>query len=178
MVEGAPTPVAGNKPGRASEPPRPSSFMKRLRDQRGTAVVEFGLVVTPLLLIVFGVIDFGRALNYYNDVTQLAGQGARAAAVNTDVDGAAGDQFFQSKLAAKVDSPELLGKVGVCITQMPTNVGDPVSVKVVYNFNFLSFLGVRAGLTTATLSSTQTERAEATPTYSAGNNINPAGGTC
>jgi len=180
MVEGAPTLVAGMQPDGAAESSRPFFCLNRLRrDQRGTAVVEFALVVTPLLLIVFGVIDFGRALNYYNDVTQLAGQGARAAAVNTNVDGTTADNTFQSKLAAKADSPELNGKVGVCFTTTPTKVGDPITLKVSYVFNFLSFLGVKAGLTSVTLSSSQTVRAEAAPPgYSTGNNIPPAGATC
>src|SRR5690242_3027793 len=87
MVEGAPTLVVGKLPRRAAESSRPFFWLKRLRrDQRGVAVVEFALVVGPLLLIVFGILDFGRALNYYNDVTQLAGQGARFAAVNQEPD--------------------------------------------------------------------------------------------
>ena len=62
--------------------------MRQLRrSERGTAVVEFALVAPLLFLIVFGIVDFGRALNYYNDLTQLAGQGARAAAVNRNPDG-------------------------------------------------------------------------------------------
>jgi Flp pilus assembly protein TadG len=145
----------------------------------GTAVVEFAIVVIPLLLIVFGIIDFGRALNYYNDMTQLAGQGARAAAVNTNVDGSTANSAFQSKLAALADSPELKGKVGVCLVATPTNVGDPVTVKVSYVFNFLPFLGAKAGLGQVTLTSTQTERAESVPPgYSSTNDIAPAGGTC
>jgi Flp pilus assembly protein TadG len=165
------------------EPPSRSRWRAIFRALRsgegGTAVVEFAIVVVPLFLIVFGIIDFGRALNYYNDMTQLAGQGARAAAVNTNVDGSAADATFQSKLAALADSPELRGKVGVCFVQTPTNIGDPVTVKVSYVFNFLPFLANRAGLGTVTLSSTQTERAESVPPgYSSTNNIPPAGGTC
>src|SRR5438105_2786343 len=98
MVGGAPTLVAGKRPDGAAESSRPFFCLNRLRrEERGTAVVEFALVVTPILLIVFGILDFGRALNYYNDMTQLAGQAARAAAVNTNVDGSTADSTFQSK---------------------------------------------------------------------------------
>jgi Flp pilus assembly protein TadG len=151
------------------------------RSERGTAVVEFAIIVAPLLLIVFGILDLGRALNYYNDMTQLAGQGARLAAVNQEPDcgtsagcsGTAGaaNGNFQQDLAALADSPELRGKVQVCIqTQNPTSSlspGDAVSVTVRYRFNFLSFLVARSSLPLKiTLSSTQTERSEvATPGY-------------
>src|SRR5690349_9141530 len=68
--------------------PRPRVRLRALRrDQCGTAVVEFALVAPILFLLVFGILDFGRALNYYNQMTQLAGQGARAAAVDNNPDG-------------------------------------------------------------------------------------------
>ena len=37
------------------------------RSERGTAVVEFALIAPLLFLIVFGIIEFGRMLNAYND---------------------------------------------------------------------------------------------------------------
>lgn len=185
MAERAPT-LENHKLLEQSGPSRSISRVARIarqlvRNQRGTAVVEFAIIAAPLLVLVFGILDFGRALNYYNDMTQLAGQGARFAAVNQEPDcgtspgcsgsvGAANGNF-QQDLAALADSPELRGKVQVCIqTQNPTSsmsAGDAVSVTVRYRFNFLSFLVAKTGLTTITLSSTQTERSEtATPGYS------------
>jgi Flp pilus assembly protein TadG len=136
-------------------------------DQRGTALVEFALVAFPLFLILFGIIDFGRALNYYNDMTQLAGQGARFAAVNQEPckTGQVGctpgnaTASFQQDLAKWDDSPELKNKVLVCIKSDPTlpdfGVGSPVTVKVTYHFR--SFFSLIPALT---LTSTQTERSE------------------
>src|SRR6478752_3169405 len=65
-----------------------------LRDrEEGQALVEYALLfalIAPILfLLVFGIVEFGRALNYYNDLTQLAGQGARAAVVGRNPDGTA-----------------------------------------------------------------------------------------
>lgn len=56
----------------------------RIWAESGTAVIEFAVVVPVLLLIVFGILDFGRAMNYRNSATQLANEAARAAAVNRD----------------------------------------------------------------------------------------------
>ena len=85
MGERVLTPTMSEVAASAREPSRPSVRPRgvgcRLRSERGTAVVEFALVGPILFLLVLGILDFGRALNYYNTLTQLAGQGARAAAV-------------------------------------------------------------------------------------------------
>jgi hypothetical protein len=48
---------------------------------RGAAAVEFALVLPILLLVIFGLIDFGRLLNAQVKTTEAAREGARAAAV-------------------------------------------------------------------------------------------------
>src|SRR5215472_18044642 len=48
---------------------------------RGAAAVEFALLLPLLLLLVFGIIDFGRAINAQITLTQAAREGARLAAL-------------------------------------------------------------------------------------------------
>ena len=48
----------------------------------GQAMVEFALILFPLLILVAGIIQFGIALNYWLDMQRIANQGARWAAVN------------------------------------------------------------------------------------------------
>jgi len=55
---------------------------ERLWSERGQTFVEFALILPLLLILVFGVLDLGKALGYKNDLTNLANQAARAAAVN------------------------------------------------------------------------------------------------
>jgi Flp pilus assembly protein TadG len=50
--------------------------------QRGVAMVEFGLAMPFLLLIVFGMVDFGRAIDANTTVADAARQGARQMAPN------------------------------------------------------------------------------------------------
>ena len=50
---------------------------------RGSVAVEFALLLPLLLLLVFGIIDFGRALNAQITLTQAAREGARLAALGT-----------------------------------------------------------------------------------------------
>jgi Flp pilus assembly protein TadG len=155
--------------------PRPRGPFRALRrEQRGTALVEFALIAPLLFLLLFGIIDFGRALDYYNQVTQLAGQGARAAAVNRNPDGTAitsGTSIQTQLVTTYTAQPELKKGIVACIVgPLPQNVGDPVTVKVSYDFHFLPLIGAAAhALGGLTLSSTQTERAEVVPpSYSAG----------
>ena len=173
-------PVTGNALKRL---PQPRGRLRLLRrDQRGTALVEFALIAPLLFLLLFGIIDFGRALDYYNQLTQLAGQGARAAAVNRNPDGTAlntANKFsIQQQLASKyTGQPELRKGIVVCITHVPSGPGDYVTVRTSYKFNFLPLVGAAAGaLGGLNLSSTQTERAETfpvdtngNPTYAVGN---------
>ena len=50
----------------------------------GAAAVELALVLPLLLLLVFGIIDFGRMLNTQITLTEAAREGARAAALGHD----------------------------------------------------------------------------------------------
>jgi len=61
---------------------RGSGGRRRAADERGQALVEFVLLLPIFLMLVFGMIEFGRAFNYWIDMTHLANEGARYAAVN------------------------------------------------------------------------------------------------
>jgi Flp pilus assembly protein TadG len=56
-------------------------MMKRRHRERGSALAETAVVMTVLLMLMFGIIDFGRALYTYSFVAQLAREGARWAIV-------------------------------------------------------------------------------------------------
>lgn len=51
------------------------------RPETGAAAVEFALVVPVLLMLVFGIVNFGQFLSVRQAATQAAAEGARAAAV-------------------------------------------------------------------------------------------------
>ena len=158
-------PVTGLAPERL---PRPRGPLRLLRHERGTALVEFALIAPVLFLLIFGVLDFSLALNDYNQASQLVGQGARAAAVNRNPDGTAitSGSSLQNQLVTQYTAqPELRKGETVCIIgPLPQNIGDPVTVRVSYQFHFLPLIGAAgAALGGLNLSSTQTERAEAVP---------------
>ena len=142
----------------------------RLSNEKGTALVEFALILPVLMLALFGVLDFGKAFNYWNDQQHLAAEGARWAVVNSNPGGGSLQQYIKQQ----ADTAELRGRATVCIS-FPSNsdsgtsgqVGDPVSVTVKSDYNWIPFLssGAGGGLTLpTTISGSATMRLEALPT--------------
>jgi Flp pilus assembly protein TadG len=123
--------------------------MKRLRSDRGTAVVEFSIVLPLLLLLLFGIVDFAKAWNYTNDMTHLANEGARLAAVNSNP-GAAGGKTLQQYIASQAESAELrnggstsIPTAAIVCIYLPgssTLVGQPVQVRIYADYHLIPFL--------------------------------------
>jgi Flp pilus assembly protein TadG len=147
-------------------------FATRLsRDQSGSAVIEFALVLPLLLVLAFGILDFGKAFNFWIDQTHLANTGARWAGVDRNP-GAADGLSLQQYIKSRANGSELKSGASVCITfPAGENVGDPVVVEVSYPYNWLQFLDNQPGstLTSTTINSTATMRLEQAPSeYEAG----------
>jgi Flp pilus assembly protein TadG len=155
--------------------------MRLLRDQRGTSLVEFALILPVLALLLFGLLDFAKAFNYWNDQTHLAAEGARWAVVNSNP---GSGQTLQQYLQQQADTTQLRSLAVVCIS-FPTNpdtgtsgqVGDPVAVSVKSNYTWIPFVASKAHLSpSTTITGSATMRLEALPTnYTAGSG---GTGTC
>jgi Flp pilus assembly protein TadG len=107
---------------------------------RGTAVVEFALVLPVLLLIVFGIIDFGRALDAQIQLTGAAREGVRLAALGYS------DAAVQAEVAAA--APELSGVTATVTASCAPGAGPAANaqVNVSYSFSFITPIGAVAGL--------------------------------
>ena len=139
------------------------------------ALVEFALVLPLLLVLLFGMLDFGKAFNYWIDQTHLANEGARWAAVNKNP----GSGTLQEYVRSQANTVELRdggtssvpGPIEICISfpNGTSQVGDPVRVTASAAYNWLPFLGGRIGITSTSISASATMRLEAVPSvYSAG----------
>lgn len=51
--------------------------MKHLTKQKGVAAVEFGLLLIPLVMLAFGITEFGRAMYQYNTIAKGARDAVR-----------------------------------------------------------------------------------------------------
>jgi Flp pilus assembly protein TadG len=151
--------------------PGTPSHVSRNRES-GVALVEFALVLPLLLLIILGIFDFGRAFNYFNDMQQMANEGARYAVVNQRP---GGGSSLQDDIRHQASTAELLNgstsvtqPAKVCISfPNGATVGNPVTVNVSAKYNWMPFLGL--GITSTTISASATMRLERVPSiYSAG----------
>jgi Flp pilus assembly protein TadG len=134
------------------------------RNEAGAALVEFVLVLPLLLVLLLGMLDLGKAFNYWIDETHLAHEGARFAAVNKNPGPGA---TLQESIKSQADSDELKTALQVCINFPGAGgavVGEPVEVKVTSTYTFLAFIADRLGVTDKTISSTSTMRLERPPT--------------
>ena len=150
--------------------------VRRVRGERGAALVEFALILPVLALLLFGMLDFGKAFNYWIDETHLANEGARWAVVNKNP---ASSGSLQNYIRQQATSNELRNggtssvsnPVQVCI-EFPngtSNVGDPVRVELTTTYRWLGVLAARMSVTQTTIKGSSTMRLEARPTtYSAG----------
>ncbi|HYP44075.1 MAG TPA: TadE family protein [Propionibacteriaceae bacterium] len=59
--------------------------MKRFRGERGVAAVEFALVLPVLLMLVLGIVEFGRAYHIQTSLSLAAREGVRSMALTNNV---------------------------------------------------------------------------------------------
>lgn len=103
------------------------------RDERGASAVEFALIVLPLLVVLFGFIDFARAFNAQQAVTASAREGVRIVALG-------GTDAEAVSRAQSAGQPIPAGELNVAVTQGCTDgsTGDPAHVTVTHTFSFLT----------------------------------------
>ncbi len=94
---------------------------------RGAALVEFALILPLLILLVFGVIEFGRGYHTKTTLTHAAREGVRVAALES------GDPASTVRAAAPNLDP---GRIGVTVTPSPCVPGQPVTVTVTYDHDY------------------------------------------
>jgi Flp pilus assembly pilin Flp len=145
---------------------------ERATDERGAALVEFALVLPLLLILLLGMLEFGKVFNYWIDTTHLANEGARWAVVNRNP----GAGTLQEYIKGQANTIELrdggtpsipagdAAEVCISFPLGSSNVGDPVQVTVSATYHWLPFVGDRIGAAAVTISGSATMRLEAPPT--------------
>lgn len=96
--------------------------LNRIQHERGASLVEFAIVLPLLLLLLFGIIEFGWLFAMNLDVKHGAREGARLAAVDELSD--AGD------VCDRMDVAAVSGQTLVSADRTGTNIGDDIQVTV------------------------------------------------
>lgn len=118
------------------------SRLRRLaRGDSGQALVEFALVAPLMLILLLGMVEFGRAWNTYQTVTDAAREGARIAAVNSKQNLSADSVFHavrKALAAARLDSAAAtIDTSGYNFAPADENEAVRISVTYPYSFTFL-----------------------------------------
>jgi Flp pilus assembly protein TadG len=122
------------------------------RRESGAAVVEFALVLPMLLVLVFGIIDFGRAYNAKISLTQAAREGARVRALGGD---AAATTTRVQLAAGFLPAASVSVAAG---TPCPANPSatDVATVTATYSFTYVTPIGSLIGLAAGPITLTGT----------------------
>jgi len=91
---------------------------KLIKNSKGASVVEFALILPLLVMMVFGIFQFGIAYNNWIALTHAAREGTRLAAVG---------QYEESRVRESAPSVQI---ESINVTGQEGNIGDPVTVTV------------------------------------------------
>lgn len=128
--------------------------MTRHRGDAGASAVEFALVLPLLLLVVFGIIDFGRAYNAQQALNAGTREGARVLALGT------GDPTTVTKAGAY---PLAGGLVTVTSTACSSGADSFATVNSSYAFSYITPVsGLMSMLGASSLTSPITLTSQAT----------------
>src|SRR5437870_10427205 len=126
---------------------------QRAGGESGQSFVELTLALPALLLILFGIIQFGSLYNHYESLTNATRAGARVAAVSRT----ATDPVGTTVAAVKNAAPNLNASQLVVSVSGTWTPGGTVTVTATYPYSIsLGGIVVKSG----TLSSSTTERVE------------------
>jgi Flp pilus assembly protein TadG len=117
--------------------------VKHRPGERGASVVEFALILPILILLTFGMIEFGRAYQVQTTLSAAAREGARSVALGEPAQAVAAIQNFDTTIT--IDPTGISISPGSCPATGPTT---NVQVTVRHEHQFLTgFFGTDITLT-------------------------------
>ena len=117
------------------------------RRQAGTSVVEMALVLPLLLLLVFGIGDFGIAYTQWNSLTNAVREGARVGVVfQTPCDPATVTTTIENTVSNFAASSGLNGAgIVTTVTNPCAGTGSQLTVRSTFPYNYIAMAAL-AGL--------------------------------
>lgn len=103
----------------------------KLRNNRGQAIVELAILLPVLMLILMGILEFGRIFSAYMIISHASREGART--------GSVGGSDIEIIAAVQGTSPTLdLSNMTITIsTPAGRDRGDPLTVKIDYDVDLM-----------------------------------------
>ncbi|MEC5180052.1 TadE/TadG family type IV pilus assembly protein [Arthrobacter sp. CG_A4] len=113
--------------------------MERSSSERGAAAVEFALIVPLLLLLLLGVIEFGRVFNAQLQLSAAARESVRVMAIQKPP-GTAINAAINTAIAAAPNLNPRLTAGNVQVTPASCAAATDVTVTITYSVDLLSGL--------------------------------------
>lgn len=129
----------------------------RLRDDAGQAAIEFVLVLPLLFGVLFAIFQYSAAFNALNDMSQMAADGSRLAAV---------DRFPKTQadlIAWRAAQGDTSIAKGAKVEMTGCSAGDPVHIRVSATVTIVPALPLLGGVSKPIEANAEMRR-EATPT--------------
>ena len=126
--------------------PKPMKLREKLRSSKGQSLVELSLTLPILLILVFGIIDFGLGMRSYISLANSVREGARFAAVGnpagdpSDCDGVTSDTVY-GRLCITTGGLDLAELTPSVTYPSGIGPGNSVIVSADYTYNFVTPLG-------------------------------------
>ena len=121
------------------------SSKRKLRRRRGAAVVEFAVVAPIFIMLVFGMIEFGRAVMVQQVLVNASREGARQAVLDGSSVNEIEDRIDVYLSASGINNENIIYSVNGSNVSDPTTesqFGDAVGVEIRVNFNDVSWMPV------------------------------------
>ena len=115
------------------------------RSRSGAAAFEFAVVITPLMILMFGTIEFGRLLWTRDVVKQVAADGARCMGVLAPGCSSAGPAYSSTKTVAYIvgrangfsvpltSSGVTIDRANSCASPVGSNTSSRVQIQFTFN---------------------------------------------
>jgi len=107
---------------------------RRRGAQRGAVLVEFTAVVSVLLIVLLGIVEFGFLMNARLVITSAAREGARRAAVEGGATPAVMDVVRQNLAMGLPDADRAV----ISIQPYQASYGTPIHVRISYRYAFMT----------------------------------------
>ncbi|WP_066258703.1 TadE/TadG family type IV pilus assembly protein [Neobacillus drentensis] len=102
-----------------------------MKSEKGQSLVEFALILPLFLMLLFGIVDFGRAFHAYLTIDHAGREAARAASIGKD--------NAAVKLVAKKQGSSIgLNEDRVDISTASRTPGTDITITINYQFNFIT----------------------------------------
>ncbi|WP_342432923.1 TadE/TadG family type IV pilus assembly protein [Neobacillus sp. FSL H8-0543] len=104
-----------------------------MKSQKGQSLVEFALVLPLLILLLFGIIDFGRIFHAYLTIDHTGREAARAASIGKD------DTTIKNKAVNDAVGIGLtITDIGISPPTATRESGNDVTITITYPITFLT----------------------------------------